>query len=364
MYTDEDLDDAIAAGVLTRETAEAFQAHVARRHAGATADEEQFRLLTGFNDIFVAIALVMVLVGLFAIGSGLELPKIGSNLGSLLGAGLTAAGAWGLAGYFTRRRRLALSSIVLQTGWLIGTVFVAAFVVGLTGEVLGADTSSEELGAADWKLSGAAALTAGAAWLHWRRFRVPITVASGMTAAVAAIILLLVAAAPGLFRDHWLNVMFLCGIGLFAAGMRWDASDRARRTRRSDVAFWLHLFAAPMIVHPVFGWLTGLEREIAALGTIGLYLALAFLSLVVDRRAVLVSALSYLIWAMSELVFVQATLGGARGVPEWAVIALVIGASLLLLSAAWQRARALIVPCLPARIRALVPEAQGHRAAP
>jgi hypothetical protein len=30
--------------------------------------------------------------------------------------------------------------------------------------------------------------------------------------------------------------------------MWWDSSDRARLTRRSDVAFWLHLLAAPMIV--------------------------------------------------------------------------------------------------------------------
>ncbi len=364
MYSDGDLNDAIAAGVLTREAADGFRRHVAGRHASVPADEEQFRLLTGFNDVFVAMALVMVLVGLFAVGAGLQLPTLGSDLGALLGAGLTAAGAWGLAEFFTRPRRLALSSIVLQTGWLVGMAFVAAFFANLVGEIFGADATATGFLAADWRMASALALAAGAAWLHWRRFHVPITVASGMAAATVAIILLLMAVAPELFRNHWLNVMFLCGLGLFAAGMRWDASDRARRTRRADVAFWLHLFAAPMIVHPVFGWLTGLEREIAAFGTIGLYLVLAFVSLVIDRRAVLVSALSYLIWAMSELVFVRGGVGGEHGVPEWAIIALVIGASLLLLSAAWQRARALIVPRLPVRIRILVPEAQGTRAAP
>src|SRR2546430_3225670 len=52
------------------------------------------------------------------------------------------------------------------------------------------------------------------------------------------------------------TTLFRSGMFLFA--MWWDGSDRARLTRRSDVAFWLHLLAAPMIVHPVF---TLLDRK-------------------------------------------------------------------------------------------------------
>ncbi len=49
-----------------------------------------------------------------------------------------------------------------------------------------------------------------------------------------------------------LGFVLLLGIGTFLFAMWWDSSDRARLTRRADVAFWLHLLAAPMIVHPVF----------------------------------------------------------------------------------------------------------------
>jgi hypothetical protein len=40
-----------------------------------------------------------------------------------------------------------------------------------------------------------------------------------------------------------------CGLRVFAAAMSFDLSDRDRMTRRSDCAFWLHLLAAPLIVH-------------------------------------------------------------------------------------------------------------------
>ena len=49
-----------------------------------------------------------------------------------------------------------------------------------------------------------------------------------------------------------LGFVLLLGVGVFLFAMWWDASDRARLTRRSDVAFWLHLLAAPMIAHPIF----------------------------------------------------------------------------------------------------------------
>ena len=57
----------------------------------------------------------------------------------------------------------------------------------------------------------------------------------------------------------------LLGIGVFLFAMWWDASDPVRQTRRSDVAFWLHLLAAPLIVHPIFS-LLGLTDGSASTG--------------------------------------------------------------------------------------------------
>ena len=96
----------------------------------------------------------------------------------------------------------------------------------------------------------------------------PITVAAG-AAAVAALAVGLLVAALGERLEQMENVILgfvlLLGIGTFLFAMRWDGSDRARITRRSDVAFWLHLLAAPMIVHPVFT-LLGLNDGNATIG--------------------------------------------------------------------------------------------------
>ena len=56
MYSQNELDEAVAAGAISAESATALRAHIERQQMSPTVDEEQFRLLTGFNDIFVAIA--------------------------------------------------------------------------------------------------------------------------------------------------------------------------------------------------------------------------------------------------------------------------------------------------------------------
>jgi hypothetical protein len=202
----------------------------------------------------------------------------------------------------------------------------------------------------------AAAVATFAAYLHWRRFHVPVTVAAG--AAAAVVIVLAVAAA--VFGDRledlrtvMLVLSLLLGVGVFLFAMHWDASDQARITRRSDVAFWLHLLAAPMIVHPVFT-LLGLNDGDATIAeglvVVLLYVVLAVAALAIDRRALLVSALAYVLYALTN-VFEQI---GAVGLSV-ALTALVIGSALLLLSAYWHQARRLIVVRLPEALQGRLP---------
>ena len=151
-------------------------------------------------------------------------------------------------------------------------------------------------------------------------------------------------------RTVMLGCVLLLGVGVFLFAMRWDASDQARVTRRSDVAFWLHLLAAPMIVHPVFT-LLGLNDGNATIGeglvVILLYVVLAIAALAIDRRALLVSALAYVLYALTEL-FKQ--IGAVE--LSVALTALVIGSALLLLSAFWHQARRLVVNRLPGELAA------------
>ena len=83
-----------------------------------------------------------------------------------------------------------------------------------------------------------------------------------------------------------MSLVLTAGIGVFALAMWWDRSDRVRQTRRSDVAFWLHLLAAPMIAHPIFHLLGVTEgNDIgsgAAVMVVGIYVLFGLLGAVVS----------------------------------------------------------------------------------
>jgi len=323
MYSDEDLDAAVAAGALSAESVAAFRAHMEKTRVTPMVDEEHFRLVSSFNDIFVAIAGILVLA---AVG------WIAGTMDRHLSGAAIAATAWGLAEFFTRRRRMALPSILFLL-MFTGGVFAALMP---TGNIL-----SEKFGI---QVAVAAAVAAGFTWLHWRRFRVPITVAAGAAALIGVAVGLLLAVTPDLFK--WMNaILFIAGVSVFVFAMYWDISDPLRQTRRADVAFWLHLLAAPLIVHPVFTLFGLMEKEIAMGGAVVvllLYVVMALIALVIDRRALMVSALVYVLAAISA-VFEKF---GAVGV-NVALTALLIGSALLMLSAFWHASRASVVRQLP-----------------
>ena len=356
MYSQQDLDDAVAAGVISPDAVDALRAHLERQRSTAIADEEQFRLITGFNDIFVSIAAAILLFAVGWIGqsigqaAGLAIEGDGPSALAPLGV---AATAWGLALFFTAKRRMALPSILLLLAFVGGVLATAGFLLvhGVGTEAIDNNPPlAGVLGAI------AAAVAAAAAWFHWKRFRVPITVAAG-AASVAAIAVGQLLATLGENVDNAENLILgfvlLLGVGMFLFAMWWDSSDRARLTRRADVAFWLHLLAAPMIVHPVFT-LLGLNDGNATIGeglvVVLLYVAMGLTALAIDRRALLVSALAYVLFAMQQL-FRQ------FGAVELnvALTALVIGSALLMLSAFWHQARSMIVRPLPESLRARLP---------
>ena len=68
MYTEDDLNAAVASGALTQQAADALRAYVAGSRATPAVDEEHFRLIGGFNDIFVVVACVILLTSVGWIG--------------------------------------------------------------------------------------------------------------------------------------------------------------------------------------------------------------------------------------------------------------------------------------------------------
>lgn len=377
MYSEEDINSAVSAGALSAEAAASFRAHISAQRHLPRSSEEDFRLINSFNDIFVAIGVVILLLAVGAIGqtiAGIFAPaadwltlmqsepsdaemqawREAANLKEALGVSLAglavAASAWPLAEFFTRRRRMALPSILL----------LLAFVGGCFATVLGmgiwlVETGNDQLGAVAVSI---AALTAAlGAWLHWRRFMVPITVAAGSAAIAATVIALIVAGVgpAGLTETTILSLVFLAGLAIFAFAMRWDISDRERITRRSDVAFWLHLLAAPMIAHPIFALLGVTDGDnigmAAAFGVVAVYIGFGLIALAIDRRALLVSALAYVLFALT---FLFREFGAVE--LNFALTALVIGSALLSLSAFWQPIRRGVVSALPEDLQSRLPD--------
>lgn len=374
MYSNEDINSAVASGALSAEAAAALRAHVSADRDMPVGDEENFRLVTSFNDIFVTIGVIILLVAVGSIAGTIFGMLNLETLAFGLASAVVAAIAWLLGEVFTRKRRMALPSIVLLTVFTWSVFFAAAALLVTPFDLGGGSGGNSDpdfdsniivrsLGAAfaiGWMLI-AGAITVFATYLHWKRFMVPITVAAGAAALVGSVIAALTLADQAVNDGNGsyatLPLVLLAGIGVFIAAMRWDMSDRERTTRRSDVAFWLHLLAAPMIAHPLFSSLgiVGGEQEVgmgAALGVIAIYILFGLVALAIDRRALMVSALAYVLYALSAL-FREL---GAVGL-NVALTALVIGSALLLLSAFWHNARALIVERLPYRLANKVPPA-------
>ena len=328
MYTNEDLNDAVKKGIFTAGAVDEFRAQLESAKKTHFVDEENFRLVSSFNDIFVVIACSLLLFSSLWVGEG-----ISEGLGGLIFALLS----WLLAEVFTLKRKMALPSIAL----------LLAFVGGVFSFCLSLFDDPAEL-----SFMMASTVSAIAAWFHWKRFGVPITIA----ATTAALTTLAVSVVFSFFPDtkvYMLFAFFLCGVVIFSFAMYWDSSDITRTTRKSDVAFWLHLLAAPLIIHPVFTSLDifeGNENLINMLIVIVLYICMTLLSIIVDRRAFMVSSLAYVIYAITVILN---EIGGVG--LNFALTGIFIGSALLVLSVYWHAIRAGLLRRLPLHVQRYVP---------
>ncbi len=147
-YADRDIQRAVEAGAISRNEADRLTGFLAapEQQAGSMGgdnSEEQFRLLTGFNDIFISIVLMLVL-GSFLYMSHTISEEISPEALTSQSIGLsplpegnqfstltTAILAWLMAEYFKRKRRMALSSILLMFVFIM-CVFMTFFAIYLS----------------------------------------------------------------------------------------------------------------------------------------------------------------------------------------------------------------------------------------
>jgi hypothetical protein len=353
MIASEILAKGVERGIITAEQAERLRA---LENAGdppelpVSPDDEQLRFISGFSDVFVTIGLAMFLgaVGYFALSSY-------GPFGMWMAVAVTA---WLLAEFFTRLRRMALPSIVLLIVFAWAAFAASAIFLGPGATPYSSSQSAWALFAfgviEPAMLAGAAFLTVLLTALHYWRFRVPITIAAGC----GALLLMVIGLASGLFpqssRGAHSALILACGLAIFGLAMRFDMKDPKRLTRQTDIAFWLHLLAAPLIVHSFLGGVLDLGSKLEpkpAVAVVAVFLALSFVAVLIDRRALLISGLVYAGGAFWTLI----RQAGLSDITTPLTI-LILGAFVLLLSAGWKPLRAGILRLAPPTLTRRLPQ--------
>ncbi|MBA2126199.1 hypothetical protein DLM45_08185 [Hyphomicrobium methylovorum] len=337
--TPDDLQAAVDAGVIDAAQAEKLRAlrannpNVPREATQigpdgepALADEERFRFLNGFNDVFLTIGVLLVA------GAFLSAAAPAFSLSIVAVAAVTF---WLLSELLVRRLRAVLPGMVLA---VLFTVFAAAAVVIQYHAQIFADANRDLYSdLVFWRnptlLFATPALIA--ATLYYARFRLPFALA--LIACFGYFVLnWLIAATTG-----WTLLAFGYGLALFAIALVYDSHDKERRTRLSDCAFWLHLVAAPMIVSPVLAMVKESTNGPSTSGAVLLtVLILGLIALLIDRRAILVSSLFAFTIAVYDILSRGDISQSATGIPSSFVMTLAcVGGFVLLLGVFWHPIR-------------------------
>lgn len=329
--------------------------------------EEELRFIRNFHDVFLSLGILMFAAGL-AIATAVTLgPMVkdaveaggeGFRHALTLIAGAAAADAvvmWLMAEFFARGRRLFLPSIVILIAFNFFFMAAAGAAYGawrgldqaFFEQIEGAGIEGAIRQASEFFLVVSAATTV-AIFAFYARMKLPFAMALGALSLSGVA----VAAAYYVWPENAQQIaqpaQLLSGIFLFLLGVYHDARDPERKTRLSDNGFWLHFFAAPMILNSVLGMTVGLDmltrqQTGAAIVTLTVVFAFAFVSLLINRRALLVAGLIYALVSAGYLI----SKVGLSGAWTLALTLLLMGGAMVLLGGGWHSLRRVIVAPFP-----------------
>ncbi len=323
--TPKQIDAALKAGIISKSQASAMRPKVKPLTAptggnqALIGNEDDMRFVRSFSDVFIAIGIGLLSLGVFAL-CGI----LGGGVMFFLGAGFM----WLMAEYFGRKKRAHLPTLLIALSFLVFVNTGAATVMSVFP----------------------AFITLAAMLVFYWRFKLPFSIA---LIAISIVILLYS------FVQDLVPIgafMLLSGLALFASALIYDAKDTGRLTRFADNAFWLHFTAAPLILH-------GIAIQILSLKTIKLFNfipvpaldkgdavimliiigVLALIGLAINRRALLVSSFGYA--GFSLIMLIKGT-----GLDFGAVVAatfLLLGGGIVFLGAGWHGARRAMLKILP-----------------
>jgi len=363
------LDDAVDASILNRDQRASLGLFLAQRglieteeteqDSDTVTDSEAPRFLRGFHDILITIGILAAVIGVWTMSNAL----------------VVIVATWILAEIFVKRQRLALPAFTLTLTFVAAVCsaygeFVVPYLSysGLTGGASSVARVGDDIfSVVSIFVFGFLFLLITLIPLYWR-FRVPVSLAclilgiggSVFTALFWALISII---GDADFIEHYpaltMAMALAYALSMFGIALRFDLSDRDRITRRSDVAFWLHLCAAPMMLFSTVLLVLALTFGIAELESFSNYpnivipvvIVLMLIGIVIDRRAFVTAGLISLGTAIAALV---SEYGG--DIEDYlGLTILLVGLVVLTLGSNWQRIRRLVVGRLPDTLQERLP---------
>ncbi len=343
----------VAAGIITADQALALRQlpldSIPQRFSTVQSGDEPFALFRGFRDVFLALGIIVLAIGL----GGVAVEALGLQFDGVVGvddvvlAAALAAIAWGVGEWVTARLRMPLASLVIALSF--SAAFMATLLLGLS--VLGLidldDTSTGTLATIAFAIGSL---------VFYLRFRLPFT----MLMMACSIVGLVYAFLGAQLQDEGASLqMFNGAIGLaaFLVALFYELKDPQRTQRFSENAFWLHLVSAPLIVFALTGGLDALDINSTAdaVRVFVIVAVLGLIALMIDRRAFIVSAMLYLGGAIGYAI-------SQSGVPsnvQFAAAALILGLFVVSLALGWQPLRRGFLRALPDGLSQRLPNPVG-----
>lgn len=330
----EEIDQAVAKGIITPGQALELKAEAAKQDPGA--EEEPFALVDNFGSVFVVVGLLILQGAPWLFGVA-----IGGWFGPLVYGGFALI-YWVLAEGFVRSHRRLPATVAALLFVYDGAVAIQR----TTGMLFGSWSGLDRWMPSDTNFLAVVALLLAIALA---RFRLPLM--------VLGLALSLVALAMSLLNAPTLWVMGGCGLVAILIGIALDLKDPTRTGAWHEWAMWLFVVGSPLAVHPLFVTVIrdrvegrGLSEVFDGGGTIalivGLAFAVSFVGLLLDRRSLVTSSLIYLAAAFAYLMF--RTLGDP--ISLLGIIPLTIGAYVVLLGVAWRPIRRIVLNTLPGQM--------------
>lgn len=307
----------------------------------AWSDTETPRFVRGFHDVLITIGVIVALVGLWGLAPLYAVPVAIIVLSEIL----------------VRRQRLALPAVSLVIALFCWIFFLMSRVFTPWTSEIGADLTQFVAGFP---------IILG---VYYARYRVPLSLALTIMSTLALVLTLLLrlvqwlSGNPAFFVDHLgvlAAVAFVCALGLFATALYFDLGDRLRRTTRSDIAFWLHLGAAPALLYSTVSLLSfgegGRIFDLANMSArtpvvVATVAALMLIGLVIDRRAFVTSGLL----SLGAAIFSVVRKGNATVDTYIFTTLIVVGAIVLIIGTGWMPLRRLVLRALPPAIANRLP---------